>query len=88
MNEIKIKYYQVCDFCHKEVETCKEGMLCIWLPGYLVFPDGEKIRRRIDGCICDDCIERLRHKLEDFLDVKEIKYDGTAIRWREDVIDG
>lgn len=27
--------------------------------------------------------ERLRHKLEDFLDVKEIDYFGNAIQWEE-----
>lgn len=87
MSEIKAKYYQTCDFCHKEVETGRNGMRLIGLPGYLVFSDGEKIRRRIEGCICDNCTERLCHKLEDFLDVKEIKDVGTAIQWKDDVVD-
>ena len=88
MSEIKTKYYQVCDFCHKEAETGKEGMHCIKLPGYLVSKDGEKIRQCIEGCICNDCEKRLCDKIKSFLDVKEIKYAGTAIQWKDDTING
>lgn len=88
MNEIKTKYFQTCDFCHKEVETNKNGLLQIWLPGNFVGMNGLKVRRCVEGCICNDCAERLYHKIKGFLDVKVIEYGGTAIQWKEDVIDG
>lgn len=44
---------------------------------------GKVVKRCIHAYICSDCTERLRHKLEDFLDVKEIDYFGNAIQWKE-----
>ena len=28
--------FEICDFCKKEVETDKDGLPEIWLPGYLI----------------------------------------------------
>ena len=85
MNKVKIKYSQTCDFCKKEVETDKDGLPEIWLPGYLIEMDGKVVKRCIHAYICSHCMERLPHKLEDFLDVKESAYFGNAIQWKEDV---
>ena len=85
MKKVKIKYSQTCDFCKKEVETDKDGLPEIWLPGYFIDMGEKVVKRCIHAYICSDCTERLRHKLEDFLDVKEIAYFGNAIQWKEDV---
>ena len=85
MNKVKIKYSQTCDFCKKEVETDKDGLPEIWLPGYLIEMGGKVVKQYIHAYICSDCMGRLRHKLEDFLDVKERAYFGNAIQWKEDV---
>lgn len=43
MGEATSKYYQRCDFCHKEIEVSERGMDKIRLPGY-VYDDGAKQR--------------------------------------------
>ena len=42
MNKVKIKYSQTCDFCKKEVETDKDGLPEIWLPGYFIEMGGKE----------------------------------------------
>ena len=40
MAERITKYYQKCDFCHKDFEVSSGGLDCITLPGRYVDTDG------------------------------------------------
>lgn len=83
MSEIKTKYYQICDFCHKEHEVSAKGLPKISLPGYY-FGDGGKEEHIVTGAICHECMQILRENLRKFIDIKEIEYGGTHIFWNED----
>ena len=57
MAKQKARYFQTCDFCHKEYETYEKGMFRIKLPGYYIGELGEKIRTIVSGDICSECKE-------------------------------
>lgn len=82
MGEVTSKYYQRCDFCHKEIEVSERGMDKIRLPGY-VYDEGAKTKGSILADICLSCIERLRKDLESFVQLEEISYAGDDIKWKK-----
>ncbi len=83
MAKPKVRYFQKCDFCHKELETDSEGMPSIELPGYYIAESGNKIRSAVSGTICSECIDRLRDSLREFIDLKEVEYIGNVFSWNE-----
>ena len=84
MAERTTKYFQKCDFCHKEFEVSKDGMSSITLPGYYIPEYGSLYRRWITADICDECINKLRERLARIVDIKEVAYGGTIIHWLDD----
>ncbi len=83
MSKIETKYYQECDFCHKEYEVCVKGLPEIYLPGYY-FGDNGKKEYIVKGVICNKCMQKLRENLRKFIDIKEIEYGGTNIFWNDE----
>ena len=81
MAERITKYYQKCDFCHKEFEISSGGLDSITLPGRYVDTDGSQPKQWIKADICPECKERLREYLATAVDIREIAYGGTNIRW-------
>ena len=84
MAERITKYYQECDFCHKEFEIISGGLDSITLPGRYVDTDGCQRKQWITADICPECKERLREHLAKAVDIKEIAYGGTSIHWLDD----
>ena len=84
MAEQTTKYFQVCDFCHKELEIISGGLDSIILPGRYVDTDGYQTKRWIKADICPECKERLREYLAKAVDIKEVAYGGTSIHWLDD----
>ena len=78
------RYYQKCDFCHKETEVSADGLESITLPGRYVDTDGCQRKQWIKADICPECKERLREHLAKTVDIKEVAYGGTIIRWLDD----
>ena len=78
------KYYQECDFCHKEFEVSKDGMSSITLPGYLIRDNGARIPQWVTADICPECTERLREHLAKVVDIMEDVYYGLKIHWLDD----
>ena len=78
------KYFQVCDFCHKELEVSLSGMDSITLPGYYINDHGCQRKQWIEADICPECKERLREHLAKIVDIKEVAYGGTSIHWLDD----
>ena len=60
MAERTTKYFQQCDFCHKELEVSSGGLDSITLPGRYVDTDGCQTKQWIKADICPECKERLR----------------------------
>lgn len=83
MNKITMKYYQECDFCHKNCETGEKGLPKIHLPGYYYSPAGKE-EAIVTGVICNECAQKLREKLKEFIDIKEIEYGGVQIFWNDE----
>ena len=81
MSKITAKYFQECDFCHKEVETEQEGLYRITLPGYFIEERGGIRTSLVKGVICPICMDKLRNSLAKFIDLKEVDYGGTVISW-------
>lgn len=81
MNKVTARYFQECDFCHKEVETEFEGLYRITLPGYFIEERGGTRKSLVTGAICPSCMEKLRYSLAKFIDLKEVDYGGTVISW-------
>lgn len=81
MAKPKVRYFQTCDFCHKEYETDVEGMFVIKLPGYYIGERGEKSRTIVSGTICSECMDRLRSLLDKFIKLNEVEYGGNAFSW-------
>ena len=81
MAERITKYYQKCDFCHKEFEVSSGGLDSITLPGRYVDTDGCQTKQWIKADICSECKERLLAKA---VDIKEVAYGGTSIHWLDD----
>lgn len=81
MGKPTARYFQKCDFCHKEFETDAIGMPSIELPGYYIGERGEKSGTIVSGTICSECMERLRDSLREFIDLKEVDYGGNAFSW-------
>lgn len=81
MAKITTKYFQECDFCHKEVETYSQGLCVISLPGYLIESDGTKRNSLVSGTICPQCMERLRGLLGKFIKLEEADYGGNVFSW-------
>lgn len=77
------RYFQKCDFCHKEFETNAKGMPSIELPGYYIENGGGKIHSIVSGTMCSECTERLRDSLREFIDLKEVEYIGNVFSWNE-----
>lgn len=86
MAKPKVRYFQTCDFCHKEYETDEKGMFNIKLPGDYIGERGEKSRTIVSGAICSECMEKLKDSLGKFIDLKEVEYIGNVFSWnkRED----
>ena len=84
MAERTTKYFQKCDFCHKEFEVSSGGLDSITLPGRYVDTDGYQRKQWIKADICPECKERLREHLATAVDIKEVAYGGTIIRWLGD----
>lgn len=84
MAERTTKYYQMCDFCHKEFEVSSSGLDSITLPGRYVDTDGCQCKQWIKADICYECKERLREYLAKAVDIEEVAYGGTSIRWLDD----
>lgn len=84
MAEIKTKYYQICDFCHKEHEVGEKGLPKINLPGYHYFDYKGKLDAIVTGVICNECMQKLRENLRKFIDIKEIEYAGVQIYWNDE----
>ena len=84
MAERITKYYQECDFCHKEFEIISGGLDSITLPGRYVDTDGCQRKQWITADICPECKERLREYLAKAVDIKEVAYGGTSIHWLDD----
>ena len=78
------KYYQKCDFCHKEFEISSDGLDSITLPGRYVDTDGYQHAQWIKADICHECIERLREHLAKAVDIREEAYYGLRIHWLDD----
>lgn len=81
MAKPKARYFQTCDFCHKEYETDVEGMFNIKLPGYYIGERGEKSRTIVSGAICSECMDKLRSSLDEFIKLHEVEYVGNAFLW-------
>lgn len=84
MAERTTKYFQKCDFCHKEFEVSKDGLSSITLPGYLIYTDGCRIPRWVTADICIKCTNKLREHLARIVAINEISYAGTSIHWLDD----
>ena len=84
MAERITKYYQKCDFCHKEFEISSGGLDSITLPGRYVDTDGYQCKQWIKADICPECKERLREHLAKAVDIREVAYGGTIIRGLDD----
>ena len=84
MAERTTKYYQKCDFCHKEFEVSSGGLDSITLPGRYVDTDGCQCKQWIKADICPECKERLREYLAKAVDIREDAYYGTNIHWLDD----
>ena len=78
------KYYQECDFCHKEFEVSKDGLSSITLPGYLINMDGHRVPQWVTADICIKCTNKLREYLARIVNINEISYAGTSILWLDD----
>ena len=78
------KYYQECDFCHKEFEVSSGSLDSITLPGRYVDTDGYQLKQWIKADICPECKERLREHLVKAVDIREDAYYGTNIHWLDD----
>ena len=78
------RYYQKCDFCHKETEVSADGMESITLPGYYLNSDGCKTKRWVTADICQECKDKLREYLAKAVDIKEIEWVGESIHWLDD----
>ena len=81
MAKPKARYFQACDFCHKEYETDEKGMCIIKLPGYYIGELGEKSRTIVSGVICSECMDRLRDSLDKFISLEEVAYGGNDFSW-------
>lgn len=55
----------------------------ITLPGYYVECDGTTMNQMVTGSICKECMQRLREKLREFIDLKEMAYGGEQFNWIE-----
>ena len=77
MAERTTKYYQKCDFCHKEFEVSSGGLDSITLPGRYVDTDGCQCKQWIKADICPECKERLREFS------KSRRHQGRRILWNE-----
>ena len=55
MAERITKYYQKCDFCHKEFEVSSGSLDSITLPGRYVNTDGCQRKQWIKADICPEC---------------------------------
>ena len=84
MAERTTKYYQKCDFCHKEFEVSSGGLDSITLPGRYVYTDRCQRKQWIKADICPECKERLREYLAKAVDIREDAYYGTNIRWLDE----
>ena len=78
------RYFQTCDFCHKEVETNVAGLPDIKLPGYYIKERGAKNQSIVSGAICSECMDKLRDLLGQFIDLKEVEYVGNVFKWVEE----
>lgn len=95
MSKVEIRYFQKCDFCHNEYAIGEEDstngkgaskatlLNKITLPGYYVDCDGTKMNQMVTGSICKECMQRLREKLREFIDLKEMAYGGEQFNWIE-----
>lgn len=95
MSKVEVRRFQKCDFCHNEYEiddknTTNEKSFStitllnkITLPGYYVECDGTKMNQMVTGSICKECTQRLREKLREFIDLKEVAYGGEQFNWIE-----
>ena len=78
------RYYQKCDFCHKETEVSADGLESITLPGYYLNSDGCKTKRWVTADICQECKDKLREDIAKAVDIREVAYGGTSIHWLDD----
>ena len=83
MSKITTKYYQECDFCHKNCETGEKGLPKINLPGYYIEDYGNKSPSFVTGIICSDCAQKMREKLSEFVKLNEVAYGGNDFEWIE-----
>lgn len=81
MAKPKVRYFQTCDFCHKEYETDEKGLFSIKLPGYYIGELGSKKRTIVSGVICSECVDRLRNSLDKFISLEEVEYGGNNFSW-------
>ena len=81
MAKPRARYFQTCDFCHKEYETDEKGMCSIILPGYHIGELGSKSRTIVSGVICSECMDRLRDSLDKFISLREVEYGGNNFSW-------
>ena len=84
MAERITKYYQECDFCHKEFEVSSGGLDSITLPGRYVDTDGCQLKQWIKADICPEFKERMRELFAKAGDNKEVAYGGTSIHWLDE----
>lgn len=78
------RYYQKCDFCHKETEVSADGLESITLPGYYLNSDGCKTKRWVTADICQECKDKLREYIAKAVDIKEIEWVGVSIHWLDE----
>lgn len=83
MSKVTTKYYQKCEFCHKEYEVPVRGMQSISLPGYYIEDYGSKSPSFVTGTICPDCVQKIREKLSEFVKLNEVAYGGNNFEWIE-----
>lgn len=95
MSKVEVRRFQKCDFCHNEYEIDDKNptneksfstitlLNKITLPGYYVECDGTKMNQMVTGSICKECTQRLREKLREFIDLKEMAYGGEQFNWIE-----